>query len=561
MPLEDVQYMQEHSVIDSRLIFIDSSKRKKDQFPHPHKYIIEFNEPFTNVCGIEILDAMIPSTMYNVEKFNNTTKYHQILIMNPGDNAVSDDSIIIKLLDELQYNPEFVKRFNYPETSRIVICNNDVTDTLINIDTTSQFDRVLIVTRVFEFINTSFYQVPFDFTPTSSQYMFSIRGLYYVIDNWYPNDLLLVKIKEGSVSIEKDTNGLLSKIIYFKSFYISIDSFKQEYQNIVDNGNVSHIIHNGYIEIPPGNYDILTLQTKMNSIINATNDDAPWSYIEPFFNKYRVNIIPADDATNVTLHMRYDFVIEEGVYNRLLLNPGKTSMVDILGINIPYPAGEYPSNCFTSVFFNNDLLMMSKYTSGRTILGTPGIINLSSSVGYMLLRCPEIESHLHNSFASSGYCPGIGLFKHTGNNDQNNYRFDYTNFQKKPFHPIGKLKKLTISFELSNGISYDFKGADHILIASIKYYTPKDSRKLGESYKLNPNYNPDFLTYMVDRQVALRDLEKTFDTDEDNDLCVDEDYETYTRDKIHSDLKRDDVSELMIQNFILENNKYSYESD
>jgi hypothetical protein len=184
----------------------------------------------------------------------------------------------------------------------------------------------------------------------------------------------------------------------------------------------------------------------------------------------------------------------------------------------------------------------------------------------MLLRCPEIESNLHNSFASSGYCPGIGLFKHTGNSDQNNYRFDYTNFQKKPFHPIGKLTKLTFSFEISNGNPYDFKGIDHILLISIKYYTPKDTRSIKDLFKLNPNYNPNYLSYMIDRNHTINEVEKTIehdygnDNDNDND-AHDDDYESYVNDKLHDVLKKTDINEIMIQNYILENNKYNYDSD
>jgi hypothetical protein len=43
MPLEDVQFMQENSVIDSKMIFIDSSRRRKEYYPFPHKYMVEFN--------------------------------------------------------------------------------------------------------------------------------------------------------------------------------------------------------------------------------------------------------------------------------------------------------------------------------------------------------------------------------------------------------------------------------------------------------------------------------------------------------------------------------------
>ena len=560
MPLEDVQFMQEKSVIDSKMIFIDSSKRRKEYYPFPHHYTVDFNEPFTNVCGIEILDAMIVSTMYNMENFNNSFKYHQVFITNPIDVS-TDDSKIQYNFEELQYYSEFVKRFEAEETSRIVLCNNmSVLQTLTNlsINTSSIFDRVMVIIRKelqLEKINI----VSETYVVKDGEYVFFNHGKRYVVNDWIPDENIQVQIRNENASVRDNS------IVYFEHVYISIGNLQIVYDDLINTGSVTHIIHNGFVKVDPGNYDIITLQTKLNNILNATNDEAPWSYVKPFFNQYKVGIIPADDASNVTLHMRYDFVIEEGNSNRLLLNPGKSTMVNVLGINIPYPSGDYPSNCFKDIMFNSDLLMMSITNSnGRTIVGTPGIINLNSGVKYMLLRCPEIESHLHNSFASSGFCPGIGLFKHTGNNDQNNYRFDYTNFQKRPFHPIGKLSKLTFSFELSTGVSYDFKGVDHTLLLSIKYYTPKDNRSIKDIFHLNPNYNPDYLSYMVDRNTALNDVKNILDDGDDDgedDDGENYNYENYAKDKTNQNLQKTDMNEQLIRDFILENNKYEYDID
>jgi hypothetical protein len=77
-----------------------------------------------------------------------------------------------------------------------------------------------------------------------------------------------------------------------------------------------------------------------------------------------------------------------------------------------------------------------------------------------------------------------------------NLRFDFVNITRKPFHPIGKLAKLTLAFETKTGELYDFKGVDHVLLLSIRYYAPKHVTRLPIS-RLNPYYTPNILEYQL----------------------------------------------------------------
>ena len=264
MPLEDVQFMQEKSVIDSKMLFIDSSRRRKEYYPFPHHYTVDFNEPFTNVCGIEILDAMIVSTMYNIENFNNSFKYHQVFITNPSD-LLKDDYQIQGLLEELQYYSEFVKRFEAEETSRIVLCDNmNVLQTLLSqsINISIIFDRVMVIVRnKIDLENISI--VSDAYVVKDSEYVFVNHGKRYIVNNWVPEDKVQVQIRNENASVKGNT------IVYFEHVYISIDNFKIVYDDLINTGNVTHIIHNGFLQVDPGNYDIITLQTKLKSILNC----------------------------------------------------------------------------------------------------------------------------------------------------------------------------------------------------------------------------------------------------------------------------------------------------
>ena len=74
MPIEDVHFLYKNGIKENKVIFIDSSMRNKVAYVTPSEYVIDFAEPFYNVYGLEILDASIPRTMYNIDTYNNTLK-------------------------------------------------------------------------------------------------------------------------------------------------------------------------------------------------------------------------------------------------------------------------------------------------------------------------------------------------------------------------------------------------------------------------------------------------------------------------------------------------------
>lgn len=86
MPIEDVDYLIKNSNPDSYIVKVDSSLRKKSQFPQPSEFTIHFDNPFRYVYGIDVLDASMPSSMFNIESFNNIFKYH-LIWRNPHYDA------------------------------------------------------------------------------------------------------------------------------------------------------------------------------------------------------------------------------------------------------------------------------------------------------------------------------------------------------------------------------------------------------------------------------------------------------------------------------------------
>ena len=123
----------------------------------------------------------------------------------------------------------------------------------------------------------------------------------------------------------------------------------------------------------------------------------------------------------------------------------------------------------------------------------PGIYSLSGD-RYVLLRCPEIEQHLYRSRGYERYTMGLAKFKLSVYGFDET-RFDFVKLPTREFHPIGKLTEMTFRFEKPDGSLYNFKGLNHTITFSLRYYEAKQYEEFTE-YSLNPNYNPNFLEFV-----------------------------------------------------------------
>ncbi|GAX86607.1 hypothetical protein CEUSTIGMA_g14015.t1, partial [Chlamydomonas eustigma] len=114
----------------------------------------------------------------------------------------------------------------------------------------------------------------------------------------------------------------------------------------------------------------------------------------------------------------------------------------------------------------------------------------------------EIEEDVYREEVQGA--AGIGIFKIVDINDVANLRVDFTNFVKRPFHPIGKLSKLTFRFENTNGTLADFNRNASVLILGIKRYMPKPPKDFAD-HILNPDYDSDFRAWLIrDQTMKLR---------------------------------------------------------
>lgn len=76
MPIEDVDYLKQNSIVQSYIFLVDSRDRDHEAHPTPSEYVTNFTAPFTNVIGLQLIDASVPRTMYNIDVYNNTISFY-----------------------------------------------------------------------------------------------------------------------------------------------------------------------------------------------------------------------------------------------------------------------------------------------------------------------------------------------------------------------------------------------------------------------------------------------------------------------------------------------------
>ena len=68
--MEDVNYLMGHGTEDAYLFTVHSSRRNLDLYPDPNEYVVEFDNPFRNVVGLEVVQALLPRSQYMVDTHN-----------------------------------------------------------------------------------------------------------------------------------------------------------------------------------------------------------------------------------------------------------------------------------------------------------------------------------------------------------------------------------------------------------------------------------------------------------------------------------------------------------
>ena len=525
MPIEDVDFLLENCITDNHVIYIDSARRDKRAFPHPNQYTIRFSNPYRLVHGIEVLDASIPSTMFNVDLNNNVLSYMTSpsgdfgatvadLTKVPGFSKVMSYA----LTDDLSPSPT---KYGTATTFKVVMLESDAVgdgdDLFMTPGALRPFVDECLDVDV-DALNAA--DDPFDGFLTGGLPMVPGKPSHLVITKHKMPPVKLYESRKaaeyGSLPVYEvvvDGTKMYTTDANFYDFYACFEKKYGANQTFYDHLKKtlppeiarSYVLHKQSCEgntydwyyytisnVPAADFDALSASVppastfSMERVVFRPGNYSAVSFLK-LSERYMTGslVFDTEEPENVTTFPNFTFIGEMP----FIINMQGSSIGSVIGMS-EEATSLLPDNY--KYIANNPLLYGS--LAGNTLV-CPGIVNFSVD-RYVVLRCDELEDHIYGSYSYGEFTPGIGMFRFFEVDGISHQRNDYVNFTKPPFHPIGKFDKMTLSFyqpDLTN--LYDFKGLDHILVLSIKFYAPKQMRKLQISV-LNPNYRADFQEYM-----------------------------------------------------------------
>lgn len=505
--IDDIDYLLKNSVEQSVVLYVDSSMRNKLHYPHPNEYTITFEQPFKNVYGFEVMDGAIPSTMYNIDKYNNDV-YFAVVKKSPSAIVPIDPKAYFK---EASTSSTLVELFNNGDNKFIAI------GTEANLG--SYVGPLLQDPSYKVFFRKTFINVPIvkkHKQVASEYYFFAYGNSEYALQISVGNQQAIDILEAKEFSISQNTSGSYD-IVYYEIHDINATIFNQ----ISASGNYIITINCYHTSLDVGNYDVLTITNNLNDL----------------FNPYTIDVEPASQPPKQLGKMNLTS------RNFILLNGAKGTMIESIGFD-SYPQFTTTGTNFEHWTIGNNVrifgsLIDPTVTSSTSYkIESPGLINLLGE-RFCILRIKELEDHIDGSYSYMSFTPGIGMFKMAAAaGGITNLRFDYVALVRKPFHPIGKLSKLTLSFTTKDGNPYDFKSVNHQLMFMVRFLVPAQKARFEKSI-LNPNYDPNIMQYMSNN----RTIQNREDSDEEQEFDDEQHYQTYKKELDRYDYSTSETDE------------------
>lgn len=496
--MDDIDYLKAHSQRNSYMFYIDSAKRNRNAYPHPNHYQVQFNTPLRNVYSIQVLDASIPRTHYNVDNHNNRLYYRMLgteyyVDLDIGDytsqqlvsslnEKLNDNSIYVEFLSS---PPEKRKQFLFKSRYPFVICTFKST-----------------IRKTLGFDEGDYLTIDADDDP-----------LYYdkhVVKDTLGDDTTLIDISQNYILWQKFVPNKTGKVNTVR-FNVQTTETSMGLKVYVYNEQLDTLIAESHVlNIIPS--------TSVASFDTWTTNNAELNEGETYYLKiaptgqhtFAVYVTPQQQEQQDDLYIYYNNIDAPFAPHTCSEHLASLYVVPSTGNNVARTYFGLTSGVDLSLQMNVFVELETPMYS----LVPPGIYNLIGD-RYILLRCKEIESHVLSSVKSydvynpntdsveeQQYETGIAKFK-MGVTGYREERFDFNVLPAYEFHPIGKLTALTMLFENPDGRPYNFRGVNHTVTLVINYYKPVISyeERNNEQSQLYPDYNPSSMLYKSDQDI------------------------------------------------------------
>lgn len=503
--MDDIDYLKANSQRHSYMFYVDSAKRNRQVYPSPNHYQVQFNTPLRNVYSIQVLDASIPRTHYNVDTHNNRFYYKMndteyFIDLDIGDYTSQQ---LVSILNE-KLNPnsievsflstpaEIRKQFLFKSKFPFTICTSKST-----LRKTLGFDEGSYTT-----IDSKEDPVHFD---------------AYDVKNTLNSDTTAVLI---------DTNYVLWQR-FVPSNTGTIHTIRFNVNTTESMVDMRVLVYDASLETPIATSNIVSISPSTSIAVFDQWEQNDIELIEG--QLYYVKIAPtAQHVFSVYVQPHTSTNDQLYIYENNLDNPFipqtcsnyMASLYQVPGTGYNVARVHFGLNTVASAL--DFMLQMSihiRIESRNHSIVPPGIYNLIGD-RYVLLRCKEIESHVLTSIRSfdvynpntntveeQQYETGIAKFKMgvTGFREE---RFDFNTLPAYEFHPIGRLTSLTMLFENPDGRPYNFRGINHTITLVVNYYKPTISyqERNAQPSQLYPDYDPNAMIYKSDDNIYNMDI-------------------------------------------------------
>lgn len=495
--IEDIDYLKENSVKESYVFMVDSKHRNKKTWTHPEKYRIDFNTPFKHVYSFEILNAVVPRTQYAIDTHNN--------------------SIRLKYRD----NPWKTFRVNIGDYNTV-----NLVDNLNNLFGDTGYDLILqnasspaYLSSTFEFVSPHDFELDME-----SSTMNTVLGF----------DLLNQKesekykhIAQHLEFVSRVTNGELEYNSYVTDMVgddmLNVENYIDRWFGSVETSDKRNFVCKEEITNTGDNYTLAVSKVLYQPFSFDDNTEYESGYIESIF--VQVNGISSASAFSWEIREYNNGTIGESVAgsnsdykSKAISNLSQYVLLISDGVNdqgelrtLTLDTNHFDTSTNNAFILNGDgsrndvrdssnskfqiCFSVTLHKKLNKVIA-PGMYSLLGE-RYVVLRCPEIESHLFRSLSYDKFTMGLAKFDlHVQGYDEN--RLDFTSLPPREFHPIGKLQSLTFEFRNPDGTLYNFRGINHTMTIVIRYHTPKQLKKFEKS-DMNPEYDPDIFRYIQNK--------------------------------------------------------------
>jgi len=569
MPIEDIDYLKAHSVKQNYVFLVDSKDRDRSTHPTPSEYVVRFPTPFQNIVGMEVLEATIPRTMYNIDVANNTIRF---CIYNTSDGSVPDapsfTTVEVPIGD---YSIQtLLPALNAVMVASVLQDSEGAVSAGITVSSLSSPPDVrntLVLTCPYSFIidmemSTIAEALGFDLhstgdaarinisaTRTPGAFIAPVSGIVFVEGGGQVMNggRQVFEVGVGRSYEWRGATGTTGSItIRSPRLYASTDR-----------------------EWPSRGPDILVFQGPRGVLRSQPISNLKWA-AQRWTAPYDAFFVGLDVALASSSTSIDDFVLWEVRSNAsgspgTVMATGQLAISSVDGsfsdatVNATVSVNVYANQDYWIIVYNNDNLkpvsvfyndVSSSAANGTTTflksdagaagpwvpaadtanifyhmsmrvriaeafhrLEAPGIVSLVGE-RYVTLRCPEIEDNMVRSLSVGRHTLGLAKLR-LGVIGYSENRLDFNKVALREFHPIGKLTKLTLRFERPGGDLYDFKGVNHTIIFAFHYYEPKQTERFERSL-LNGNYTGDILAYVREEDDQEDSDDQSIDYNEDN---------------------------------------------